>query len=102
MATSDEERMGVSEARANLTEVIAKVRLLGQQVVLTCREKPQAVLVSHEFYEQALRDRDLLERLRDMAGLPAGVSAEQRPDLVHRARIIHEALESAERHVAES
>lgn len=63
MTTSDEERMGVSEARANLTEVIAKVRLLGQRVVLTRREKPQAVLVSHEFYEQALADRARLESL---------------------------------------
>lgn len=54
MATSAaEERMGVSDARANLTEVIAKVRLLGQRVVLTRREKPQAVLVSYEFYERA-------------------------------------------------
>ncbi|MFD8254963.1 type II toxin-antitoxin system Phd/YefM family antitoxin [Streptomyces werraensis] len=64
MATSDRElRMGVSDARANLTEVIAKVRLLGQCVVLTRREKPQAVLVSHDFYEQALSDRARLESL---------------------------------------
>ncbi|MGA5604037.1 type II toxin-antitoxin system Phd/YefM family antitoxin [Streptomyces griseoincarnatus] len=63
MATPDEQRMGVSEARANLTEVIAKVRLLGQRVVLTRREKPQAVLVSYEFYEQALSDRARLESL---------------------------------------
>jgi len=55
--------MGVSDARANLTEVIAKVRLLGQCVVLTRREKPQAVLVSHDFYEQAVRDRARLEAL---------------------------------------
>lgn len=46
--------MGVSDARANLTEVIAKVRLLGQRVILTRREKPQAVLVSAEFYERAV------------------------------------------------
>lgn len=63
MATPDEQRMGVSEARANLTEVIAKVRLLGQHVVLTRREKPQAVLVSYEFYERALNDRARLESL---------------------------------------
>jgi prevent-host-death family protein len=53
MSESGEVRMGVSEARANLTEVIAKVRLLGQQVVLTRREKPQAVLVSPDWYERA-------------------------------------------------
>lgn len=45
--------MGVSDARANLTEVINKVRLLGQQVVLTRREKPQAVIVSPDWYERA-------------------------------------------------
>lgn len=47
--------MGVSDARANLTEVIAKVRLLGQRVVLTRREKPQAVLVSPDFYDRAVK-----------------------------------------------
>ncbi|WP_158834987.1 type II toxin-antitoxin system Phd/YefM family antitoxin [Streptomyces sp. NRRL S-350] len=46
--------MGVSDARANLTEVIAKARLLDQRIVLTRRDKPQAVLVSPEFYERAL------------------------------------------------
>jgi prevent-host-death family protein len=55
MATSDEVPMGVSDARANLTEVIAKVRLLGQRVVLTRRNKPQAVLVSPDWYERAKR-----------------------------------------------
>jgi len=63
MSESDVERMGVSDARANLTEVIAKVRLLGLQVVLTRREKPQAVLVSPEFYERALEDRARLQSL---------------------------------------
>lgn len=53
MPESDAVRMGVSDARANLTEVIAKVRLLGQQVVLTRRDKPQAVLVSPEWYDRA-------------------------------------------------
>lgn len=53
MSEPDAVRMGVSDARANLTEVIAKVRLLGQQVVLTRRDKPQAVLVSPEWYERA-------------------------------------------------
>jgi prevent-host-death family protein len=47
-------RMGVSDARANMTEVIAEVRLLGTPVVLTRREKAQAVLVSVGEYEQTL------------------------------------------------
>lgn len=54
--------MGVSEARANMTEVIAEVRLLGKAVVLTRREKPQAVLVSVADYEQA----KILRRLADL------------------------------------
>lgn len=53
MSKSGETAMGVSDARANLTEVIARVRLLDQQVVLTRREKPQAVLVSPEWYDRA-------------------------------------------------
>lgn len=61
--TVDEEHLGVSEARANLTEVIARVRLLGHRVVLTRREKPQAVLVSDDFYRRALEDRARLEAL---------------------------------------
>lgn len=63
MSESDELRMGVSDARANLTEVIAKTRLLGVRVVLTRREKPQAVLVSPDFYRQALADRARVESL---------------------------------------
>jgi prevent-host-death family protein len=61
--SESELRMGVSEARANLTEVIAKARLLDLCVVLTRREKPQAVLVSPAFYERALDDRARLESL---------------------------------------
>lgn len=47
-------RMGVSDARANLTEIIARTRLREETVVLTRREKPQAVLVSPDFYGRAL------------------------------------------------
>lgn len=62
MSESPEVRMGVSDARANLTEVIAKVRLLGQRAILTRRDKPQAVLVSMDFYERAVK---ALERQGD-------------------------------------
>ncbi|MET7507009.1 type II toxin-antitoxin system Phd/YefM family antitoxin [Streptomyces albidoflavus] len=62
MSESPEVRMGVSDARANLTEVIAKVRLLGQRAILTRRDKPQAVLVSVDFYERAVK---ALEQQRD-------------------------------------
>ncbi|MFI0934661.1 type II toxin-antitoxin system prevent-host-death family antitoxin [Streptomyces sp. NPDC021019] len=54
MSQSQEVQLGVSDARANLTEVIARVRLRAEHIVLTRREKPQAVLVSHGFYTRAL------------------------------------------------
>jgi antitoxin (DNA-binding transcriptional repressor) of toxin-antitoxin stability system len=40
--------MATSDARANLSEVIASVRLLRRCVFLTRRDKPQAVLVPTE------------------------------------------------------
>ncbi|MFF1834160.1 type II toxin-antitoxin system Phd/YefM family antitoxin [Streptomyces sp. NPDC058231] len=49
-----EARMGVTDARANLTEVIARVRLREECIVLTRRDKPQAVVVPYGLYERAL------------------------------------------------
>ncbi|WP_432130561.1 type II toxin-antitoxin system prevent-host-death family antitoxin [Streptomyces tendae] len=46
-------QMGVSEARANMTEVIAEVRLLGKPVALTRRDKPQAMLISMDHWKAA-------------------------------------------------
>jgi prevent-host-death family protein len=64
MSQPAEKRMGVSDARANMTDVIAEVRLLGTPVVLTRREKPQAVLVSVEAYEEAKALRRLVDLLK--------------------------------------
>ncbi|MFF7130028.1 type II toxin-antitoxin system prevent-host-death family antitoxin [Streptomyces sp. NPDC008240] len=64
MSQPAEKRMGVSDARANMTEVIAEVRLLGAPVVLTRRDKPQAVLISVEAYEEAKALRKLVEGLK--------------------------------------
>jgi len=84
--------MGVSEARANMTEVIAEVRLLGVPVVLTRREKPQAVLVSHDFYEQAIRDRAIIDELHRRTETP-GAGAHSYDEVT--SRTIREALHSA-------
>jgi prevent-host-death family protein len=92
MSQSAEKRMGVSDARANMTDVIAEVRLLGTPVVLTRRNKPQAVLVSHDFYEEALRNRALLASLDDQA---SEVKAGPTEEAQQRARVIWEALEAA-------
>jgi prevent-host-death family protein len=91
--SESEVRMGVSDARANLTEVIAKVRLLGQRVVLTRREKPQAVLVSPEWYDRATEDGALLRGLRQL--LEELAAAAQSPDVKMKQRIIRETLASA-------
>lgn len=57
MSAPETRSLGISEARQNLTEVVAQVRLLRQPLLLTRREKPQAVIVPVAFYEQALADR---------------------------------------------
>lgn len=45
------EDIPISEARANITDVIASVRLLRQCVFLTRRDKPQAAVVPVELGE---------------------------------------------------
>ncbi|MFM9629415.1 type II toxin-antitoxin system prevent-host-death family antitoxin [Streptomyces galilaeus] len=92
MSQPAEKRMGVSDVRQNMTEVIAEVRLLGTPVVLTRREKPQAVLVPHGFYEQALRDHALIEHLERQA---SEVEAGPEREAQQRARVVWEALDAA-------
>ena len=89
-------QMGVSDARANMTEVIAEVRLLGTPVVLTRRDKPQAALVPVEFYERALHDRALIEALRERAEEAKAGTA---PGDQSKARILWEALHYSEGYV---
>jgi hypothetical protein len=45
---SSRDEQPISEARANLTELVASVRLLRRCVFLTRRDKPQAALVPIE------------------------------------------------------
>lgn len=99
MSKSGIRQLGISEARANMTEVIAEVRLLGKPVVLTRRDKPQAALVSVGFYEQALRDRALIELLQQRAAEgQAGDTASARL----KGEDLYVALARAERDIAES
>lgn len=87
MSQSDVEQMGVSDARANLTEVIAKVRLLGTSVALTRREKPQAMLISMDRWKAATLDAeirpiydDLVRRLNKLADDPEFAAVLERKD----------------------
>lgn len=92
--------MGISDARANLTEVIAEVRILGRPLVLTRREKPQAVLISVDFYEQARHDRAKLEAVQ--AYLDELGTDTERADVMNIRRVVFETLELADRRAAET
>lgn len=49
--TVTDEQVPISEARANLSELVASVRLLRQCVMLTQRGKPRAAVVPAELGE---------------------------------------------------
>jgi len=80
--------LGVSEARANMTEVIAEARLLDVDFVLTRRDKPQAVLVSVKRYEEAKSLRRLVDLLKaEDADLYEELLAKATPRRVVKRRI---------------
>jgi prevent-host-death family protein len=51
----DTEQVAISDARANLTEIVANVRLLGKTVILTQRGTPKAAIVPLELLRQLQR-----------------------------------------------
>lgn len=80
--------LGVSEARANMTEVIAEARLLDVDFVLTRREKPQAVLVSVKRYDEAKALRRLVDLLKkEDADLYEELLAKSTPRRVVKRRV---------------
>ena len=88
MSESGIRKLGVSEARANMTEVIAEARLLDVDFVLTRREKPQAVLVSVKRYEEAKSLRRLVDLLKkEDAALYERLLADSTPRRVVKRRI---------------
>lgn len=62
-----EHRAKIAEARNVLGEVISRARYADEPTILVNRGKEAAVIVSHPFYEQALRDRALIEMLKQRA-----------------------------------
>lgn len=88
--------MGVSDARANMTEVIAEVRLLGHPVALTRRDKPQAMLISMDRWKAAVLDAeirpfhdDVVRRLKVLMQDPEFAEM-----LAAKDGILHEVLET--------
>lgn len=85
-------RAKIAEARNVLGEVIARARFGGEPTILVNRGKDAAVIVSPEFYEQALRDRAIIDELHRRTEDPGPGS---KPDEETNARVIREALHSA-------
>ena len=70
--TRTEHRAKIAEARNVLGEVISRARYADEPTILVNRGKEAAVIVSHSFYEQAKRDREVLELLRQRVEEAAG------------------------------
>lgn len=57
----DSDEVGIRIARSNLTELVARVRLLKQVKFLTNRERRVAVVVPLEYYERAEKALAIVE-----------------------------------------
>lgn len=93
---SEEHRMKIAEARNVLGEVIARARFAGEPTVLVNRGKEAAVIVSHPFYEQALRDRALVELLKRRAQRVVDPNAPAK----NHAHVLRQELDLAELDIA--
>jgi prevent-host-death family protein len=89
-------QLGVSDARANMTDVIAEVRLLGKPVALTRRDKPQAMLISMDRWRQAVLDAEVRPFHDDVVRrLKVLLEDEEFADVLERKDpTLHEVLES--------
>lgn len=94
--TRTEHRAKIAEARNVLGEVISRARYADEPTILINRTKEAAVIVSPALYEQAKRDRALIEFLEERAQVPA---ADAKTDVKSKARVLREALDAAERDV---
>lgn len=91
--------VGMTDARAALTSLIREVSWGHRPGAFTERGKRVAMVVPTEFYEQAARDRALIEELEQRGRAPAdGAKA----DAKNKARVIREALVNAARSIADS
>jgi prevent-host-death family protein len=85
--------VSMTSARANLTQLLRDVRYGKRPGAFTERGERSAYVVPPDFYEQALRDRALIELLRQRAE-EAGASAHE--TVRDHARIVRDFLEDTE------
>lgn len=90
--------VAMTKARAALTSLIRAVRWGGRAGAFTERGERVAFVVSPEVYEQAIRDREVLEQLELAATAPRGLSIHNHAEVTERARVIREALDEAKLH----
>lgn len=83
--------VAMTHARANLTQLLREVRYGKRPGAFTERSERSAYVVPPEFYEQALRDRAIIDELHRRTEPRAGV----KPDEEVTSRTIREALYSA-------
>ena len=91
--------VGMTDARAALTSLIREVSWGHRPGAFTERGKRVAMVVPTEFYEQAARDRALIQELERRGRAPAEGA---KPDERNKARTIREALERAAKNITES
>lgn len=84
--------VSMTYARANLTQLLRDVRYGKRSGAFTERGERSAYVVPPEFYEQALRDRAVIEEIQQRAEDPG---PEAKPDVKSRARVIREVLAAA-------
>lgn len=88
--------VSMTSARANLTQLLRDVRYGKRSAAFTERGERSAYVVPPDFYEQAARDREMLEYLRRRAEEPGPDAS---PHDRSRADAIRGALYSAEQAV---
>jgi prevent-host-death family protein len=84
--------VSMTDARANLTPLLRDVRYGGRPGAFTERGKRSAYVVPPEFYEQAVRDRAIIDELHRRTEHP-GVDAHAYDEV--KSRTIREAIHSA-------
>lgn len=86
----------LTKARALLTRVIEQAREDGLLSALTVRGRRRAYVVTPDFYEQALRDRETLRYLRQRA--TETLSEDAKPEVKRKRQAFADALDAAELH----
>jgi prevent-host-death family protein len=84
--------VSMTHARANLTALIREVRYGKRTAAFTERGERSAYVVPPEFYEEAERNRQALQRLRDLVGVPPGVTPGSDPQMYARSQRAYEVL----------